>query len=156
MQSLKILIAISKDCHMNLRVKNWKLFIKNVTPRSKDNKNLKEKVLNDVGDLFNELCYIYKDKYSKEINNLNTEDKKKLRLTDNYECYSENEEKQQTSKNFNELNELITRKETDINNELVKKYFFVQDLRYLLINLEKLKNNPEKNKELVIAIKSGL
>ena len=57
---------------------------------------------------------------------------------------------------FNELNEPITRKETDINNELVKKYFLVQDLRYLLKKLEKLKNNPEKNKDLVIAINSGL
>ena len=92
---------------------------------------------------------------------MNTKNKKKfnctnLRLTDDYEYYSENEEKQQTSKNFNELNELITRRETDISNELVKKYFFVQDLRCLLKNLEKLKNNPEKNIELVIAIKSGL
>ena len=57
---------------------------------------------------------------------------------------------------FNELNETITRKETDINNELVKKYFLVQDLRYLLKKLEKMKNNPEKNKDLVIAINSGL
>ena len=89
-------------------------------------------------------------KYKKKFNCTN------LRLTDDYEYYSENEEKQQTSKNFNELNELITRRETDINNELVKKYFFVQDLRCLLKNLEKLKNNPEKNMELVIAIKSGL
>ena len=89
-------------------------------------------------------------KYKKKFNCTN------LRLTDDYEYYSENEEKQQTSKNFNELNELITRRETDINNELVKKYFFVQDLRCLLKNLEKLKNNPEKNIELVIAIKSGL
>ena len=57
---------------------------------------------------------------------------------------------------FNELNEPITRKETDINNELVKKYFLVQDLRHLLKKLEKLKKNPEKNKDLVIAVNSGL
>ena len=58
---------------MNLLVKKC-TDLKNVTPRSKDNKNLKEKVVNDVGNLSNELCYIDKDKYSKEINNLNTED----------------------------------------------------------------------------------
>ena len=115
--------------------------LKNVTPRSQDNKNLKEKVLNNAGNLLNDLYYIYKDKYSKKISNLNTEDKEKfsytnLRLTDDYKYYSEeNEEKQQTNKNFNELNELITRKKADINNELVKKYFYVQDLKYLLKNL---------------------
>ena len=36
--------------------------LKNVTPQTSENKDLQEKVLNDVGDLFNELHYNCKDK----------------------------------------------------------------------------------------------
>ena len=72
--------------------------LKNVTPRTKANEELKEKVLNDARDLFNDLYYIYKDKYNEEENNLNTKDKK-LRLTDDYKY--EPEVEQQTSKKFN-------------------------------------------------------
>ena len=50
---------------------------------------------------------------------------------------------------------LIKSKGRDISNLLVKKHFLVQ-LGYLPKNLKELKNNPEKNKQLVIAIKSGL
>ena len=41
--------------------------LKNVTPRTEDNKSLKNKVLNDAGDLYNDLYCIYKNKYNKEI-----------------------------------------------------------------------------------------
>ena len=63
--------------------------LKNVIPQTEANKSLKEKVLENVGDLFNELYYIYKDKYNEEINSLDTKDRKnfnytKLRLTDDY------------------------------------------------------------------------
>ena len=95
--------------------------------------------MDNVGDLFNELYYIYKDRYNKEINSLDTKDRKnfnytKLRLTDDYQYESENEEEQQTSKKFNkkeppkkptetdvnEFTELIIKKETSINRELFK------------------------------------
>ena len=61
---------------------------------------MKSKVLNNVGDLFNELYYIYKDKYNEEKDDLNTKSKKvfyyeKLRLTDDYQYESEEEEKEQ-------------------------------------------------------------
>ena len=36
----------------------------------------KKRVLVNVGDLFNELYYIYKDKYSEEKHGLNTKDEK--------------------------------------------------------------------------------
>ena len=36
--------------------------LKIVNPQADNNKGLKEKVLNSVGDIFNELYYIYKDK----------------------------------------------------------------------------------------------
>ena len=42
--------------------------LKNVSPQTKTNENLKEKVLGNVGDLFNEPDYFYKDKSNEEIN----------------------------------------------------------------------------------------
>ena len=51
-----------------------------VTPRTKDKKMLKNKVLSNARNLYNDLYYIYKDKYIKEIYSLNTESKKKARL----------------------------------------------------------------------------
>ena len=41
-----------------------KLFnrLKNVNPQTDTNKVLRQTVLDDVGDLFNELYYIYKDR----------------------------------------------------------------------------------------------
>ena len=80
--------------------------LKKVIPQEDTNKNLKEKVLDNAGDLCNELYYIYKDKYNEEINSLNTKDSKKfnykkLRLTDDYLYYSE-EEQEQTSKKSDE------------------------------------------------------
>ena len=35
-------------------------------PQIKEKEDLKEKVLDDVGDLFNELNYVYKDKHNEE------------------------------------------------------------------------------------------
>ena len=60
--------------------------------------------MDNVGDLFNEVYYIYKDTYNEEINGLNTKDTKKfnckqLRLTDDYQHESE-EEREQTSRNM--------------------------------------------------------
>ena len=40
--------------------------LKNVTPQTDENKDQQEKVLNDVTGLFNELYYIYKDKYNEK------------------------------------------------------------------------------------------
>ena len=43
-----------------------------------------------------------------------------------------------------------------MNNELVRKYFFVQKLGNLLKQMKDLKNNPEKNKKLASIIESTL
>ena len=40
--------------------------LKTVDPRTDENKVLRLKVLDGAGDLFNELYYIYKDKYNEE------------------------------------------------------------------------------------------
>ena len=39
----------------------------NVVSRTNYNKTLKNKVLINAGDLYNDLYYIYKDKYNKKI-----------------------------------------------------------------------------------------
>ena len=49
--------------------------LKGVPPRKKEKKELKSKALPNVKKHYNELYYIYKEKYSKEINSLNTDDK---------------------------------------------------------------------------------
>ena len=108
---------------------------------------MKPKVLDNVGDLFNDLYYIYKDKYNEEKDGLNTKDKKnfyykKLRLTDDYQYESQEEEEneQQTSKkpdkkeplkkptkdNVSKFNEWVNEKETGINSEIFQKYFNYQ------------------------------
>ena len=48
---------------------------KDVNPETDENIALKQKVLGNVGDLFNDLYYIYKDKYNKEKDGLNTKNK---------------------------------------------------------------------------------
>ena len=58
--------------------KRFNRFNKTVNPQTDDNKVLKPKVLDDTGDLFNNLYYIYKDKYNERKDGLNTKDKKKL------------------------------------------------------------------------------
>ena len=39
---------------------------KKVIPQTKENKDLKETVKNNAGDLFNESYYIYKDRYNEK------------------------------------------------------------------------------------------
>ena len=63
--------------------------LKAVDPQTNENKVLKPNVLDNIGDLFNELYYICKDKHNEEKDDLNTKDKKplyykKLRLTNDY------------------------------------------------------------------------
>ena len=89
--------------------------LKNVASRKEEKKELKNKVLSNAENLYNKLYYIYKDKYNKEINSLDTKnrtnlDYKKLRLTDDYEYLSEEEKEQTQEKRIidaNEFNEWI-------------------------------------------------
>ena len=75
--------------------------LKNVASRKKEKKELMHKVLFNAENLYNELYYIYKDKHNKEINSLDTKNKKKLdyqklRLSD--ELYSSEEEQEEQKK----------------------------------------------------------
>ena len=140
--------------HKKLQDFNKKFTVlKNVAPQTEANKNLNEKVLNDVGDLYNDLYHICKNKYNKELNSLDTEnrkklDYKKLRLTDDYEYPSEEEQEKTSEKptktDFDELNEFIIKEEADIDRELFKNYFNFQMSTVMLKNLYNLNNRNKK------------
>ena len=51
---------------------------KKFNPQTKEEKDLKEKIKDNAGDIFNELYYIYKERYSEEKTSLNTQDTKKF------------------------------------------------------------------------------
>ena len=120
--------------------------LKNVAPRTKSNKNLKNKVLNNAGDLYNDLYYIYKDKYNEEINSLDTENRKtfgykKWRLTDDYQYLSEEEQEETSEKStktdMNKFSKYIAKEETEITEELFKNYFKFQTPTNMLKYLQK-------------------
>ena len=72
----------------------------------KKKKELKNQVLFNAKKLYNVLYYIYKDKYNKEINSLNTNDKewldyKNLRLSEY--LYSSEEKQEKKNKNQQKL-----------------------------------------------------
>ena len=56
----------------SLMIKYHKKFtsLENLVPRTENNKKLKQEVLINAGDIFNELYYIYQNKYNKKINSL--------------------------------------------------------------------------------------
>ena len=90
--------------------------LKAVDPQTDENKVLKPKVLDNVGDLFNELYYIYKDKYNEEKDGLNTKNKKvfyykKLRLTDDYQYESEEEEEEEEEEKEQQTSKMSDKKE---------------------------------------------
>ena len=111
--------------------------LNNLKTWTKDNEKQKQEVLTSVGDIYNELYDIYKSKYNKKINSLSTKNRiklnyKKLRLSDNYQYSSEEDQKEEQEKqdektiDANEFNEQINKKKTDINRELFMKHFKIQ------------------------------
>ena len=79
----------------------------NVSSRKQEKKELKDKVLTNAKNLYNQLYYICKDKYNKEINSLDTEnrtrlDYKKLRLSDYMYLSEEEQEEEREKKNKNQ------------------------------------------------------
>ena len=77
---------------------------KKLTSQTKENQNLKAKVLDNAGDLFIELYYTYKERYKEKKDALNKKGIKKLDrtksgLTDDYLYESDEfEEEKQTDK----------------------------------------------------------
>ena len=92
-----------------------------------------------------------------------------MRLTDDYQYVSEEEQQQQTNKNLDkkelpkkptkddlsEFNEWVNKKETGINRELFKKNFNFQRPSEMLKTVYNT-NDRKKNNDLVNVIKSGL
>ena len=71
-------------------------------------------MLINAGDIYNELYEIYKIKYNKEINSSNTKnrkkfDYKKLRLSDDYQ-YSSEEEQEERKTDMNEISNTLLKK----------------------------------------------
>ena len=110
------------------------------------------------------MYYIYKNKYNQEINSLDTKNKekfdhKKLRLS-GYQYLSEQEqekpeEQKETKTDRDKFGKYIAKKETDINEELFRKYFGFRkpsDIFNSLIDT----NDIERNNKLVGLINSVL
>ena len=122
-------------------------------------------MLNNVGDICNELYDIYNSKYNKKIDKLSAKNKiklnyKQLRLCDNYLHSSEEKQKEQEEQksikvDYKTLIKQITDEEKDINNEVFKKYFKVQRPNDMLLFLNK-NNDTEMKNQLVNLINSRL
>ena len=168
MQSLEILMIL-KNYHsiqmFNLMREYHKKFtsLKNLVLRTKNNKELKQEVIVNASNIYNELYYIYKNRSNKKINSLGTKnriklDYKKLRLADIYEYLSE-EEKEKIQEEIitdaNAFNESIIKKEADVNSELFMKHFNFQNPSDMHKNLYQI-NDKEKKNKLVNVINSGL
>ena len=52
--------------------------LNSLTPRTKNKEKLKLKVLMNAGDIYNKLYYIYKNRYNKMINSLDTKNRTKF------------------------------------------------------------------------------
>ena len=122
---------------------------KDVNTRTKENEDLKAKVLDNVGDLFNDLYYIYKEIYEEERNNLNKKDTKKsdhtkLRLADDYMYKSEEEDRQTNKQTDKQTDKKPDKKEPP---KKIKKKS-CEDLNELM-NKEEIGKNGESFKDIL-------
>ena len=156
---------LSLDSMFNLMKEYHKKFnsLNKLKPQKENNKKRKQEVLINVGDIYNELYDIYKNKYKKKTNSLDAKNKKKLnykklRLSDNYQYSSEKEEEEEqkpTKDDYKTLIKQIIDEETNINDDLFNKCFKFQRPSNMLALLNKA-NDTEKNNKLVSLINSGL
>ena len=117
-----------KDLSLDSFYKNLNKFnneivdLRNVSSRKEEKKELKYQVLSNAKKLYNVLYYIYKEKYKKEINSLDTNNKewldyKNLRLSE-YLYSSEEEQEQKEQKpikvDYKTFNKQIIDEETNI------------------------------------------
>ena len=95
----------------------------------------------------------------KKINSLDRKkrkklDYKKLRLSDDYQ-YSSEEEQEETKTDMNEITKYIAEEETDINEALFKRHFNFQRPSNIFNSLNNINDIKQKNK-LINVIISGL
>ena len=137
---------------------------KGVDPQTEANEDLKAKVLDNAGDIFNELYYIYKEKHEEEKDALNEKDTKKfdyteLRLSHDYEYEFEKEEKETdkrankkeppnkpTENSAKELSKLVNKEKTDMNWGLFQKHFKFTNPSVFIKKLCRIKNKIENKK----------
>ena len=123
-------------------------------------------MLTNAGDIYNELYYIYKNKYNKKINSLDKKnskklDYKKLRFVDDYEHLSDEEqeeiqeEQEKTKTDIDEFSKYIAEEEAHINKELFIKHFYYQKPSDMLNHLYETNDINNSNK-LVSVIFSGI
>ena len=98
----------------NLMKEHHKKFnsLNNLKPRTIDNKNKRLKVLIHAGYIYDELYYIYKNKYKREIDRLSVENKgkldyKQLKLDDHQYSSEEEQEEQKKPRKTRRTNHLI-------------------------------------------------
>ena len=122
--------------------------LNNLTPWTENKEKIKQEVLNNFGDIYNKLYYIYKNKYNEKINSLSTKnriklDYKKLKLADIYDYLSDEEQKEKQKEKQEEkqketkddtiaLNKWIIDEEENINKKLFRKHFLFQKPSTLL------------------------
>ena len=99
LRNIKDIKDLSLDSIFNRMRMYHKKFasLNNLTPQTENKEELKQEVLNNAGDIYNELYYIYKIKYNKKINSLDAKKRlgyKKLRLADIYDYLSDEEQKE--------------------------------------------------------------
>ena len=125
--------------------------LNNLTPRTENKEKLKQEVLNNAVNIYNEFYRIYKNKYNKKINSLSTKnriklDYKKLKLADIYYLSDEEQKQKQEEKQKEKqqekqketkddaiaLKKWIIDEEENINKELFIKsiFYFKRRLNY--------------------------
>ena len=143
--SLNSMFNLMKEYHKKFNKLN------NLKPRTKDNKNKRLEVLIHVSDIYNELYYIFKSKYNKKIDKLSAKNNKKLdykqlKFSDVYQYSSEEEqeEKQKPTKDDAIPLSNIIYEETNINEEVFKKYFNFQRPSDMLMLLNTTEDKTKK------------
>ena len=117
--------------------------LKTVDPQTNENKALKPKALDNVGDLFNELHYIYKDKYNEE------KEEKEQQIS------KKEPPKKPTKDDASNFSEWVNKKEANINSEIFQRHLKFHRPSDMLKLVYKT-NNKKKSSELVNIIQSGL
>ena len=82
LRNIDAIKKLSLDSMFSLMRKYHKKFtsLNNLVPQTENNKELKQEVLINAGDIYNELCYIFKNKYNTKINSLETKIEKSLTI----------------------------------------------------------------------------
>ena len=80
LKNIKDIKNLSLDSIFNRMRMYHKKFtsLNNLIPQTENKEELKHEVLNNAGDIYSELYYIYKNKYNKKINSLDTKNRIKL------------------------------------------------------------------------------